>query len=295
VIPVILTVLLALGMYLIYDGLTSPRRLEIGAWLDERRDGLERRIGEFLAGAGLPDVAIHQFVLASLLAGLVVAASSQAILGWPLVSGVGFGFGLILPFSYYARRRDRRRALIQAEMADAIDQLTASVRAGLSIAEALGGLAAHGPAGMKPEWATLVREQRLLGLGPALVAMRERLADPTVDVVTLALALAEQTGGRNVTTTLDQLSATVRARVRLQEAVRAEQARHRLTAQIIAGLPLILLLLVRAINPEYLAVYDTLLGQLIIGVAVLMDGVGYALMLWLGRLPGEPRLLRSGG
>lgn len=292
-IPVVLTVAFAVGVLLVYDGLTNPRPLALKTWLDRRQDDLARRISEFLAGAGLPDVAVHQFVLASVLAGLVVAVVAQIFLGWPVVSLVGFGLGLALPFGYYAHRRDRRRALIQAELADALDQLTAAVRAGLSMSEAFVGLASHGPVGLRSEWEALARDQRLLGLGPALAALRARLADPTVDVATLALGLAEQTGGRNVTTVLDRVSQTVRARVRLQAAVRAEQARHRLTAQIIAGLPLVLLLLVRTIDPEYLAIYNTLLGQLVVGAAVLLDGVGYLLMLWLGRLPSEPRALRA--
>jgi Flp pilus assembly protein TadB len=150
----------------------------------------------------------------------------------------------------------------------------------------------HGPARLRPEWEALVRDQRLIGLGPALAAMRERLADPTGDLVFLALALAEQTGGRNVTSVLARLSQTTRARVRLQAAVRAEQARHRLTAQVIAGMPLALLLVVRSINPDYLAVYDTLLGQAVIGLAVAMVGLGYVLMLLVGRLRDEPRVFR---
>src|SRR5439155_15086063 len=139
----------------------------------------------------------------------------QLTLGWPLVALVGFGLGLGLPFGYYARRRDRRRARIQDELADALDQLTASVRAGLSLSEALAGLAVDGPAGLRPEWEALARDQRLLGLGPALKAMRERLADPTADLLLLALALAEQTGGPRLTPGTEKVSPTVRAPVRL--------------------------------------------------------------------------------
>jgi tight adherence protein B len=292
VIPLVLALGGALGVYLAFEGLTNPEPLDPRPALARQRERLVRGIREFLAGAGLPDVAPSQFALASGVAGLVCAVLAQLTLGWPIVAVVAFGLGLALPFSYFARRRDRRRAQIQEELADAIDQLTATVRAGLAMSEALAGLAVHGPVRLRPEWEALVRDQQLIGLGPALAAMRERLADPTGDLVFLALAFAEQNGGRNVTSVLAKLSQTTRARVRLQAAVRAEQARHRLTAQVLALMPLALLLVVRSINPDYLAVYDTLLGQAIIGVAVALVGLGYVLMLLLARLPEEPRVFR---
>lgn len=282
----------ALGVFLLFQGLTAPEPLDLVAIVTARRARLTRAMAEFLAGAGLADVAPSQFVGASSLAGLLCAFVAQLVLDWPLVALVAFGLGLALPFGYYARRRDQRRAVIQDELADAIDQLTASVRAGLSLSEALAGLAVQGPRGLRPEWETLVRDQRLVGLGPALEALRARLADPTADLMLLALAFAERTGGRNLTSVLDRLSVSVRARVRLRAAVRAEQARQRLTAQILAGMPLALLVLIRAISPEYLAIYDTLLGQAILGIALAMVGVGYVLMLFLGKLPEEPRVFR---
>jgi tight adherence protein B len=280
-----------LGIFLAYEGLTDPRPLDPAGWLAARRAWLARPIAEFLAGAGLPDVAPRDFALASGATGLVGAAAAQLTLGWPLVALAGFLLGLALPFGYYARRRDERRARLRAELADAIDQLAAAVRAGLSLGEALAALAAHGPPGMRPEWAALARDQRLGGLSPALDAFRARLADSVVDTIALAMMLAEETGGRNLTAALDRLAVAVRGRVQLLAAARAEQARHRLTAQVIAALPLALLLLVHAISPDYLAVYDTWGGQVAIGVAALMVGLGYALMLAVARLPDDPRVL----
>ena len=42
------------------------------------------------------------------LAGLAVAGVTELVLGWPFVALVAFGVGLVLPFGYYAARRDRR-------------------------------------------------------------------------------------------------------------------------------------------------------------------------------------------
>lgn len=291
-IPLILSLLFGLGVYLVYEGLTSPRPFEPGSLLARRLRGFHLRLQDFLAGAGLADVTPRQFVLASVIAGLAVAGVTELVLGWPFVALVAFGVGLVLPFGYYAARRDCRRAEVQRELADAIDQLRLAVQAGRSVPEALAGLAHHGPEHLRPEFAALVLDQRLRGLGPALQAMKGRLADPVVDVFAEALILSERTGGRNVTAVLEQLARAVRGQLRVLEEVRAQQARHRLAAQIIAALPIALLLLTRTLNPEYLAVYDTVAGQAIIGVAILMVALGYAAMLQLGKLPGEERVFR---
>ncbi len=122
--------------------------------------------------------------------------------------------------------------------------------------------------------------------------MKGHLADPVVDAFCEALILSERTGGRNVAAVLEQLARAVRGQLRVLEEVRAQQSRHRLAAQIIAALPIALLLFTRTLNPEYLAVYDTVASQAIIGVAVLMVALGYAAMLHLGKLPGEERVFR---
>jgi Flp pilus assembly protein TadB len=56
--------------------------------------------------------------------------------------------------------------------------------------------------------------------------------------------------------------------------------------------PLVVLVLVRQIQPAYLAVYDTLFGQLLLAGCVGCIALGYAAMRWAARLPGERRVLR---
>ena len=83
------------------------------------------------------------------------------------------GLGLVAPLGYYVQRHDRRRAELQAALAEAIGQMRDAIRTGLSVQETLGALARSGPEPLRPEFARLVREMRLAGFEPALTAMRE--------------------------------------------------------------------------------------------------------------------------
>lgn len=283
-IPLLLSVALGAAVYLVYDGLTDPRPRRLGS-------PRLRRVEEFLARAGLEDVTPRDFVLFSLGAGLVGGVLAQLVLGWGVVSLLAAGLGLVAPFLYYLRRHDQRSAAVQAALADAIAQLRDGIRTGLSVQEALVGLARSGPEALRPEFARLVREMSLLGFEEAVAGMRDRLADPVFDTCATALLLNDRVGGRNVSAVLDQLAKATRAELRSQEEQRAHQARTVLSARTIAAIPLVVLVAIRQVSPGYLAVFDDWSGQALLASCVASIAIGYAAMLWVARLPGARRVL----
>jgi tight adherence protein B len=166
-----------------------------------------------------------------------------------------------------------------------------SIRSGLSVQEALIGLARNGPHALRGEFSTLVREGRLIGFEPALRGMRERLIDPVFDIVAAALVLNDRVGGRNVTQVLDRLAQATRAQQRIQQELRAFQGRNVLSARIVAAVPLVVLFAIRWVSPDYLSLFDTFWGQVLLLGSVASVGVGYLAMRWMARLPGEERVL----
>jgi tight adherence protein B len=283
-IPLLLSVALATGVYLAFDGFARPRERPLEL---PRLDALR----EFLVRAGLRDVTPRQFGLFSVGAGLLAGGVAQLFLGWGVLSAVCAGIGALAPYVYYMRRHDRRRAATQAALVVAIEQLRDAIRTGLSVQDALSGLARTGPAALQAEFATLGRETRLLGFEGALLAMRDRLADPVFDVVAAALAVNDRLGGRQVSLVLDRLAEATRAQLRVQHEVRALQSRTVLSARIVAAAPLVALVGLRITNPRYVSIFDGLPGQLVLLACALSVGLGYAAMLYLTRLPAERRVL----
>jgi tight adherence protein B len=208
-----------------------------------------------------------------------------------VVSGLAGGLGLLAPYAYYVRRHDRRRSAIQDALVEAIEQLRDAIRTGLSVQEALAGLARTGPEALRSEFATLSRDGRLVGFDAALSAMRNRLADPVFDVVACALAVNDRLGGRQVSQVLDRLAEATRAQLRIQHEVRAQQGRTVLSARIVAAAPLIALVGLRATNPRYLSIFDSVGGQMVLIGCAASVGLGYAAMLYFTRLPSQRRVL----
>jgi len=284
-IPLLLSVAFGGGIYLLYDGLTRPRRAA-------RTTGSFHRVEEFLSQAGLHEVRPRDFVVFSVSTALAGGLVAQLLLGWIVVSLLVVGLGLIGPLLYYRHRRDRRRGLLQDALIEATGQLRDAIRTGLSVQNALLALAHSGPESLRPEFVRLAREIRLLGFEPAMTAMRERLADPVYDVVAASLLLNDRLGGRNVSQVLDRLAQATRAELRVQQELRAYQAKNVVSAQIVAAVPLVVLVAIRAVNPAYLGLFDGVPGQLLLAGCATSVAVGYAGMLWITRLPGEQRVLQ---
>jgi tight adherence protein B len=250
-----------------------------------------RSAREFLVRAGLREVTLRDFLIFSTLSGVLAGVVAQLWLGWPAVSGLVGGVGLLGPYAYYIRRHDRRRLAIQDALVEAIEQLRDAIRTGLSVQDALGGLARTGPEVLRSEFANVGRDTRLLGFESALVAMRDRLADPVFDIVASALLINDRLGGRLVSQVLDQLAESTRAQLRIEQEVRALQGRTVLSARIVAAAPLVALVGLRATNPRYLSIFDSVAGQMVLIGCAASVALGYAAMLYLTRLPGQRRVL----
>jgi tight adherence protein B len=255
-------------------------------------ESLTSRLDAFLEEAGVEGVSTRDFLLLSAGAGAALGAAVQLALGWPVVTAAALLVGLALPVWYFRQRRESRRDVIQAALADAVDALRSAVRAGMSVEEGLASLARSGPEPLRPALRELVRDLRLSGLEEAVRRTQERLADPVFDTVAAALVMSHRVGGRNLTVVLEGLGRSVRQAVQVQREVRAQQAKNVLSARIIAALPVVLILAIRGINPGYLDVFSSPVGQALLALCLLSVAVGYAAMLWTTRLPGNERVLR---
>jgi tight adherence protein B len=282
----LITLLLALsfgaGLGLLYGGLVDPRPPRPGPG----------PVARLLARAGLADVSPREFVLVSALAGLAAVVAAQVALGWTAVSVLAGVLGTAVPLGYYLRRQEAGRARVQAALVDALAQLRDTVRAGLSVEEGVAALSRGGPPALRAEFARLAQDARLDGFAVGLGRMRERLADPVFDIAAVALQTNDRLGGRQVVPVLDRLAQASRGELRVQEELRAYRARTVLSARVVAAVPVVLLVAIRWINPEYLAVFDAPEGQAVLALCAGSVAVGYGAMLWTARTPGQPRVLR---
>jgi tight adherence protein B len=210
------------------------------------------------------------------------------------VSAVAAFLGACLPYLWYATRHESRRARVQAELADAMDLLRDSIRAGGDVLQGMTALSEYGPPLLRPEFERTVK---LIAHGStlraALLGMRERLADPVFDTCVATLLLNENLGSGQLGVVLAELAEAVRDELRVRAEQRSRQVQMVWSARVIAVLPLVVLAAIRSISPHYLDVFDSTFGQLVLGTCALSVVLGYVAMRWTSRLPIDERVLVS--
>lgn len=287
--PVLLSSCLAAGLLLIFLSVTSRRQPSADGGRSGSRAGrFAPLLGRSRAGAASD----RQLPLLSGLTALVIAVVVQGLLGWPVLSIAAGAVGLLLPSWHRRQRAERRRDAVEEAVAEAVDALRDAVRVGIGIEESLRALARTGPLALRPAFAALARDARVAGTEEALGRARERVAHPAFDTLVAALLLSYRIGGHHLSTVLDGLSRSVRGAARARREVRAAQAQQVLSARVIAALPLLLIVAIRATNPGYLAVFSTPGGQVVLAVCLVSVAVGYAGMVRATALPGQERVLR---
>ena len=291
---VLLSLTFGLGLYLVSRSLASSGQREPRP--DEHPDEQPTAGADWLARrfapAGADGVGVRELALASLVAGVAAALGAQLFFGWPVVTLAAAGVGLLLPSWYFRQRAQRRRAEVEEAVGEAVETLRDAVRIGLGIEEAVRALARTGPLALRSVFSELERDSRLTGFEAALDRARERLAEPLFDTLAVALLSAYRLGGRNLAAVLDGLSHSLRGSVQVRREVRANQAQNVLSARVIAALPLVLILVIRATNPNYLAAFSLPGGQAVLACCLLSIAAGYTVMLRQAALPGQERMLR---
>jgi Flp pilus assembly protein TadB len=90
---------------------------------------------------------------------------------------------------------------------------------------------------------------------------------------------------------LTRLADATRQELMVQQEATARQSQAMLSARVVAVVPLVVLIGLRVVAPDFMSVYDAPLGQVVLVGCFGWVAIGYAAMLWMGRPPREQRVL----
>ncbi len=248
------------------------------------------RIQSLLDQAGVAGVRPVHLLLVSLGGGLLAAGLVLAVsLTWSIAL-VFAGFGTSVPWLLLRRRVDRRQAERRDLWPYVVDDLGSGVRAGLSLPEAVAGVAERGPVPLRPTFAVFAAEYRSTGsFASSLDRLATELADPVADRVIEALRLARDVGGTDVGRLLRGLGQAVRDDARARGEIEARQSWTVNGARLAVAAPWAVLLLL-ASRSSSIQVYDKPGGLVVLGLGGGLSAAAYLLMKRIGRLPTERRI-----
>lgn len=285
---VLLGALLGAGLFLIWWS----------AWPREERERVHResrvmrRLGDDLAQAGYRGIGPRLLLSACGIAFLLIFLTVTALTGVPAIALCFAVMAGWVPVAVVRVRARSRRAHLRDLWPDAVDNVTSAVRAGLALPEALAQLSVRGPEEMRPAFADFASDYRTTGrFNDCLDRLKTRLADPVGDRLVESLRIAREVGGSDLGSLLRTLSTFLREDARTRAELETRQSWTVNAARLAVAAPWLVLAMLST-RPESVQAYNTATGVLVLAGGAVATVVAYRVMVRIGRLPEEERVLR---
>jgi tight adherence protein B len=249
------------------------------------------RTEALLARAGLGEVSSTSLWALCVACALVALLAAEVVTRTPPVAVVFALMAGYLPVAIVTGRARRRQREFAEVWPEAVDDLASAVRAGLSLPEALSGLAVRGPEALRGPFGQFALDYQVSGrFGDCLDRLKDRLADPVGDRVVEGLRIAREVGGGELGRLLRNLSSYLRAEARTRAELESRQAWAVNGARLAVAAPWLVLLFL-SFQPDVIQRYSSPGGVLVLAGGASACLVAYRIMLRIGRLPTERRIL----
>ena len=187
-----------------------------------------------------------------------------------LAIGIILGaIAFVVPMLVVRYAQNKRMKKFNAQIGDSLIVMANSLRAGFSFFQALDLVSKEMPEPISGEFGKVLRE---INLGTpteaALVNLNERVGSDDLDLLITAVLIQRQVGG-NLSEVLDNISHTIRERIRIKGEIKALTAQGKISGLIIGLLPVILGLVLFMINRTYIMGLFTN----VIGIGLVIGGI----------------------
>ena len=229
----------------------------------------------------------------ALLAGALTVAATR----W-IVAGIGLAL-LVLAWRTLGGAAGERRAMMRLEaLATWTESLRDTIAGAVGLEQAIpSSLRVAAPSLREPLARLVDRLHTRVPMPEALRGLADDLDDPSADLIIGALIINARLRGPGLRDLLGALAAAVREEVDVRRKVNAERRSTRRSAQIVVLVSVGLALGLAVLNPGYVHVYDSPLGQLVLVAVVALYAAGFMWMRRLASFQAPERLLagRGGG
>ena len=179
--------------------------------------------------------------------GLSVGTTAEA----PVRLAVAIAMGVGSVFFWVNSKAKKRMSMLEEQLPDAVELMVRSLRVGHPFASALGIVAKEIPDPLATEMGVIADESAYgRDVGEALKNMAERLDNQDLRCLAVAVTI-QQTSGGNLAEILDGLAKVIRARFKLFRRVAAITAEAKWSGMFLSGFPLLALVMINIIQPNY--------------------------------------------
>ena len=214
--------------------------------------GLGKNVALELARADLK-LTVAEFYSITVISIVAFAGLAWLIYGTNLIMILlGLVVGYFAPRVFVKSRQKKRLKAFNNQLGDAIQLMANGLRAGYSMLQSMDALAREMPPPMSIEFRRVVQE---IGLGVdtprAFNNLMRRVPSEDLDLMITAINVQSEIGG-NLSQILEIIGEVIRERVRIKGEIQVLTAQGQLSGYVISGLPIVLGLLLYAMNQEYI-------------------------------------------
>ncbi len=215
------------------------------------------------------------------------AAAVFALLTW--FSGAGLALRLALScvmgyaimFVWLRGRAKKRLATFEEQLPDAIELMVRALRIGHPFSSAVAIVAQEMPDPLGSEFGIIADEATYgMDVTESLERLAERVAVPDLRFLAVAVGIQSQSGG-NLAEILNSLAVVVRSRFKLFRKVTAITAEARWSGWFLSAFPVIALLVVQIVKPDY---YDGVVDHALFVPATIAVGIMLAINIVFMRM-----------
>lgn len=224
----------------------------------------------------------YRFLLLSAVLGTAVGILTFAVShGLILAVALAVAFAAA-PTMVIFRRRDKRLAEFETQLPDALNMISRAVRAGLPFMDALKIAGQESPDPIGAELRTTFADMNYgMGMRDGFLNLMTRVPSISLTTVVTAVLVQRESGG-NLADILDKVAGVVRSRFKLQRKILTVSAEARMSAWVLALLPMGLAAVLMLTSPSYLSgMIAHPSGMKIIGFAVCALLVG---IFWMRQI-----------
>jgi tight adherence protein B len=166
-----------------------------------------------------------------------------------IVVAIAMGVGAV--FMWVNRLAKKRMGMMEEQLPDAVELMVRSLRVGHPFSSAVNIVAKEIPDPLGTEMG-IIADEAAYGrdIGEALKNMAERIDTQDMRFLAVAVSIQSQSGG-NLAEILDGLSKVIRARFKLFRRVKAITAEARWSGVFLSGFPLVALIMIQLLKPDY--------------------------------------------
>lgn len=253
---------------------SRKKQLKQPQWFD-----VSNRLQSELDGAGLAMSAFEYMgVWLAAAAGLPVGA--YVVTDNRALSLLFLAAGGILPPLIVNMIRKKRMQQFSVQLGDSLMIIGNCLRSGFSIRQAVERIAVDMPDPIAQEFRLAVSEMNYgAALEDVLSSMAVRMKNKDLELLTSAIRIQQRVGG-NLSEIIDNVSDAIKDRIRIRRTLRTLTAQGRASGMILGGLPIVALVFMTLIDPEYTSVfYTTAFGYAALGITGTMETLGF-LIIW---------------